>query len=179
MKRIAALGALIFLVPMFHSAVGPYLAAELRPDLSLLLVMALALCWRSTAGGLLLAAASGFAVDLFSGGLIGQHALLRILAFGLVRMLSVHVNLQGAVSQMLFAALITAGHALGLAATTAFFSPGAGVGFIGAGALAAHAAVNAVAAPIVGSLVARLVGWLGDEDSGRRVLRLQPRGWAS
>jgi hypothetical protein len=178
-KRIAALGVLIFLVPMFQSAVTPYLSAALCPDLSLLLVMALALCWRSSASGLLLAATSGVAVDLFSGGLAGQHVLLQILTFVLVRVVSVHVNLLGSLPQMLFAALMTAGNALGLMATTAFFSPGTGAGLVAAGLLAVHASVNALVAPLVIWGVARLVGWLSADDAGRRVVRLEPRGWAS
>ena len=57
--------ALLFLVlglfcPMLQGALIAHLPRVLCPDLSLLVVMALALCWRSTAGGLLVAGSAGF-----------------------------------------------------------------------------------------------------------------------
>lgn len=179
MKRGVGLLLLVLGVPMIEGGLAPFLPTVARPDLSLLVVLALAFCWRSTAGGLVLAAVSGFAVDLFSGGLLGQHALLRVGVFAAARLLSLHVNLLGVLAQTLFAGAATAAHAVGVAALTALFSPGAGLGLVAPGDVALHAGVNALLAPLVTAVVSTLVSWLGDEDAGRRALRLEPRSWAA
>ena len=56
MKRIVALLALGVLAPMVQGAVGTFVPPQYCPDLGLLLVVGLGLCWRSTAGGVLLSA---------------------------------------------------------------------------------------------------------------------------
>lgn len=179
MKRVVGLGLLVLGVPMIEGGLAPFLPTVARPDLSLLVVLALAFCWRSTAGGLVLAAVSGFAVDLFSGGLMGLHGLLRVLVFTAARVLSLHVNLLGVLAQMLFAGAATAAHAVGVAALTSLFAPGAGHGLVAPGDVALHAGVNALLAPLVTACVSSLVAWLGDDEAGRRALRLEPRSWAA
>jgi len=178
-KRVLGLLVLVVGVPMVQGGVAPFLPTAARPDVSLLVVLALAFCWRSTAGGLVLAALAGFVADLFSGGLLGEQALLGVLVFSAARVLSLHVNLLGVLAQMLFAAVATVAHAIGIAALTSFFSPGAGLGLVSPGPVLVHATANAVLAPFVTAAVSGLVAWLGDEDTGRRVLRLEPRSWAA
>ena len=178
MKRALALAGLLLAAPMLQGALAPFLPAALRPDLALLVVFAVALCWRNPATGLALVAASGFVVDLLSGGLLGQRALLGLILFVGARMLALRVGLLGPFPQMLFAALLTAAHVLGLAALTAFFAPGSGGSLLQPGPLAAQAAVNALAAPFVVAAVQVLVGWLGGDESGRRVTRLDLRSYA-
>ncbi len=178
MKRALALTGLAVLVPVCQGGLSAHLPAGASPDLGLLLVLSLGLVWRSVGGGLLISAASGFAADLLSGALLGQHALLRVLAFGAARGGRVHVNLRGARAQMVFAAVLSVFHAGAMSALTAFFLPGVEVG-LQWGPLLLHAAVNAVAAPIVVAGVTALVARLGDEDAGRRLLRIEPRNWAA
>jgi rod shape-determining protein MreD len=98
-KRIVGIAILVFVVPMLQGALAPYFPTALRPDLALLVVFGLSLCWRNAATGLLLAALCGFVVDLFSAGLLGQHALLSVVVFGASRLLSVHVSLAGVFSR--------------------------------------------------------------------------------
>ena len=175
MKRGLAIALLGLLAPMIQSALCLFAPAGWIPDAGLLVVIALGLGWPgSLTVALLLSTFVGFVSDLLSGSLIGQHALLSLCAFGTARVVSVHFNLHSVLTQMALAAGLTVGSALALGALTAFLSPEAGQGLAGGLALLRHAVVNAVAAPLaivaVSALLARL-----DEDSGRRVLRLEPR----
>ena len=180
MRRPLLLLALGVLTPMFQGALVSHLPRALVPDLSLLVVLALGLHWRSASGGLLVAGIAGFVADLLSGSLRGQHALLHIATFGAARYASVHVNLRGVGPQIVFAAALTAMHGVALGALTAFFSPGVGFGWIDARELPVRAAVNGVAAPLVAALVRAAVSKLGEgESGGRRTLRLEPRSLVS
>lgn len=178
MKRVVGLFLLGALTPMLQGAIGGALPTGLCPDLSFLFVVGVGLCWRSTAGGLVLAGFTGFVADLLSGSLLGQHALLRVLAYVAARLISVHINLLGARSQIVFVALLTIANALALGALTAFFSRGTGFD-LGTGEVLRHALVNAVVAPFVVTLTGLAVARLGDEDGGRRLLRLEPRDFST
>jgi len=177
-KRIAAILALVFGVPMVEGALAPFLPAAFRPDLALLVVFALSLSWRDPATGLVLAAVCGFVVDLFSGALLGQNALLSVLAFVASRALSVQVSMIGALSQMIFAAGLTAVHAIGIVGLTALFTPGADFTMLRLAVLAPRVGVNAITAPAVIWLVSGLVAWVVGEELSRRTLRIATsRSW--
>ena len=177
MRQLAAIAALVFGVPMLQGALAPFLPTAFRPDLALLVVFALALAWRNTAPGLVLAAVCGFVVDLFSGALLGQHALLSVLAFVATRALSVHVSMIGALPQMFCAAALTAVHAIGVVGLTTFFTPGADLALPRLWVLAPRVAANAIAAPVVSWMVSGLVAWLVGQEVGRRPLRIATRSW--
>lgn len=177
MKPIAAIFALVFGIPILQGALAPFLPPAFRPDLALLVVFALALAWRNTATGLLLAATCGFVVDLFSGALRGQHALLSVLAFVATRSLSDSVSMIGALPQMICAAALTVVHAIGIVGLTAFFTPGADFSLPRFWVVAPRVAVNAIAAPGVSWVVSGLVSWVVGEDAGRRPLRIATRRW--
>lgn len=179
MKRGLVLLSIGALAPMLQGALAQFLPAALCPDLGLLLVAAVGLCGRSVAVGLLFSALVGFVADLLSGALLGQHALLRVLAYAAARSASVHVNLIGVGSKAIFVALLTVLNGLAMGALTAFFSPGAGFAWIGLGDLALSALVNALAAPLATSLVSAVLNRFGDEDGGRRLLRLESRRWTA
>lgn len=178
MRRLFGLSLLVLLVPMLQGALAPFLPRLFRPDLALLVLLGLSLCWRSSVTGMLLVAACGFGVDLFSGGLFGQHALLAVLVFVAARVLSLHVNLLGTMPQMFFVAALTVVHALGLAALTSFFTPAAPA-LLGLGDLAPRALANALIAPVTTAAVSVLVGWMGGDESARRTLRLAPRTFST
>ena len=178
MKRAFALVGIVFAPPVLQGALAPFLPAALRPDLALLVVFALALGWRKPATGLVLVAAGGFVVDLLSGGLLGQRALLGILLYGAARGLSVRVGLLGPFPQMLFAGFMTLFHALGLAALGAFLAPGSAPGLLWSRTLALQVVVNALAAPFVVPAVTVLVGWLRGDESARRGTKLVMRSVA-
>jgi rod shape-determining protein MreD len=178
-KRVLGLLVVGTLAAMLQGAVAGFIPARFCPDLGFLIAVAIGLCWRSTAGGLVVAASLGFVADLLSGSLLGQHALLRVLAFGAARLPSRNLNLRGPLPQALFVAGLTAANAVAVGALTTFFSPGAGFGVAALGDLPAHACVNAVFAPFVTRATEVLLGRLGDEEAGRRLLRLEPRSWAA
>ena len=177
MKRAIAMLALVFAVPMVQGALGPFLPAAFRPDLALLVVFALSLSWRNTATGLVLSAVCGFFVDLFSGALFGQNALMSVLVFVASRALSMHVSMIGALPQVIFAAALTAVHAIGMAMLTTFFTPASELALLRPGVLAPRVLVNALVAPAVGWVVSVLVAWVSGEDVGRRPLRIATRSW--
>jgi rod shape-determining protein MreD len=179
MKRVAGIVILVFVVPMLQGALAPYFPPAFRPDLALLVVLGLSLCWRNAATGLLLAAGCGFVVDLFSAGLLGQHALLSVVAFAAARALSVHVSLAGTFSRMFFAAALTSAHATAITALTSFFTPGAGFDLLRPSTLLPLMLANAILAPIVTTAVAAVVAWVAGEDTNRRLLRIETRRWAS
>src|SRR5262249_796303 len=155
-----AIFALVFGTPMLQGALARFLPPAFRPDLALLVVFALALSWRNPASGLVLTAICGYFVDLFSGALLGQYALLSVLAFVATRVLSVHVSLIGALPQMICAAALTAVHAIGIVGLTALFTPAADFSLPRFWVLVPRVGVNALAAPVVVSVATGLVGWV-------------------
>ncbi|MGH0032149.1 MAG: hypothetical protein ACQGVC_20355 [Myxococcota bacterium] len=176
MKRVIALASLGLVVPILQGVVAGFLPRGFCPDFGLLLVVALGVAVRSTAGGLALVAWLGFVSDLLSGALLGQHALLLVLAYGVARVASTHVNLQGTLTQMGLAAGLTLASAVGTFALTAFFDSSTARVFPGAEVLW-HAAVNAAVAPFVIGFAVRMLARL--EDDGRRPLRLEPRSFSA
>jgi rod shape-determining protein MreC len=178
-KRAAVLLGLGVLAPMLQGGLAPFVPQGLFPDLSLLLVVSIGLCWRSAVGGLLLAATIGFVCDLLSGALLGQHALLRVFAYGTARYASDQVNLRSPGAQMVFVAVLTGINALAMGSLTAFFSPGTAIGWIGFWELMLVTATNALTAPLMTAFVGMLVARLGDDEAGRRLLRLETRSIVS
>ena len=177
MRTGLALLALGALAPMLQSALAPYLSAALCPDLGLLLVVAVGLSARSVAGGLLFSVFVGFVADLLSGALLGQHALLRVLAFAAARSANVHVNLVGVGAKGVFVAALTVLNGLAMGGITAFFSPGTGFAAIGMRELVIGALVNALVAPLVTLVVSFALTRRDDEGGGRPLARLEPRRW--
>jgi rod shape-determining protein MreD len=173
-KRIFAVLALGVLAPVVQGVIGTFVPPRYSPDLGLLLVVAVGLCWRGTATGVMLAAALGFIADLFSGALLGQHALLRVLTFGAARASSRQFNLRGTLLQVVFGAGITVVHAAASGALTAFFSVGSGRAWLPIGDLVPQAFVNALFAPLVIAGLKRVTQSLGDDPLGRPLV-ISPR----
>jgi rod shape-determining protein MreD len=160
---------------MVQGALNTFVPARFTPDLGFLIVIALGLHWRSAGGGFVIAAALGFAADLLSGSLLGEQALLRLLAFGTARFASRHLNLRGAVPQAVFVLIFTAVNALGIGLLNSFFTSRGGFDLVMLRDLPPHAAINALFAPLVSRVVEAVASALGDDDGGRRLLRLAPR----
>jgi rod shape-determining protein MreD len=156
--------------------VNNFLPARFAPDLGLLVVIALGLHWRSTASGLVIAATLGFASDLLSGSLLGQQALMRLLAFGAARVASGHLNLRGAVPQAFFALVFTVVNVVGVALSSVFFTGQGGLDLVMLQDLLPHALVNALFAPPVSRAVEAVATAFSDDEGARRLLRLTPRG---
>jgi cell shape-determining protein MreD len=175
LKRVVALLALGALAPMIQGAVGTFVPLQYCPDLGLLLVVGLGLCWRSTAGGIALSAALGLIADLLSGSLFGQHMLLRIFSFGAARACSQQLNLRGVMPRVTFVIALTVVTALGTGALTSFFGAGRGVDGEMLRKLIPHALINGAFAPLGVWLVERISNWLSEVDAGHQILQLRPR----
>jgi rod shape-determining protein MreD len=175
LKRVLALLAIGALAPMIQGAIGTFVPLQYCPDLGLLLVVGLGLCWRSTAGGIALSAALGLIADLLSGSLFGQHMLLRIFSFGAARACSQQLNLRGVVPRAIFVVALTVVTALGTGVLTSFFGVGRGVDGEMMRELIPHALINGACAPLGVWLVERISNWLSEIDSGHQLLQLRPR----
>jgi rod shape-determining protein MreD len=174
MKREAVLAGLSLVVLIAQASAGRVLAPQWCPDLGLLLVVGFGLSLRSAAGGLALSALVGYLSDLLSGSLLGQHMLLRMLAFGAARIGSRRLNLRGPVPLAIFAAALSAVHGLALWVLVLFFASGHAPAWPPVGDFLAQAVVNGLLAPFVAAGVARVCQALGDEE-GTRLMRLEPR----
>jgi cell shape-determining protein MreD len=173
-KAGLALLLLGFFGLIVQSSAALWIPARFLPDTSLLVVVALAVCLRSPFLGVVLAALLGYATDLLSGALLGQHAVLCLGAYGTTRVVAARLNLRGWFSLALFAFVLSLAHAAALHGLVAFFADGLGVSLGSLREWLSHALVNALAAPLAVAVVSGLASWLGDDDSGRP-LRLEPR----
>lgn len=160
---------------MVQGAANTFVPARFTPDVGFLIVIALGLHWRSTAGGLALSAVLGFVADLLSGSLLGEHALLRLLAFGSARFASRHLNLRGSLPQAVFVLFFTAVNLVGIGLLDTFFRSGGGFEVAMLRDLVPHASVNALFAPLISRVVEAVATTLGDEEGGRRLLNPEPR----
>jgi rod shape-determining protein MreD len=174
-KQGLVLVALGVFALMVQGVVTQVLPAYWVPDFGLLLVVAIALCLRGAASGVVLAALLGYATDLLSGSILGQHALLRMAAYGVARFGSARLNLRGPLPQALFVGLLSAAHAVGLWGLFAFFAADIGSSLLTPRELFPHALVNGIAAPFVSQGIGALLDRLGDDEAGQRPIRLEPR----
>lgn len=158
---------------LVQSVAARAVPAGLCPELGLLFVVGLGLCVRAP-GGLLLAGAVGYAADLLSGSLFGQQALLFVIAFGVTRAATRHLNFRGVATQAIFVAILSTAHAFGLAGLAWLFGLQPVVDAELVRAVLQHAFVNAAFAPWIGAGVGRLAAALSEEEA-RRGLRLAPR----
>jgi cell shape-determining protein MreD len=150
----------------------------LCPDLGLLVVLSIGLRWRGLPLGLALASALGFAADLLSGSLLGQHALLRLVAFASAFLAGRQLNLKGSLPLVVFAGSVSVAYGLAVYAVSGFFAAASGAATPGAGWLLEsvwHAAVNGAFAPGVFGVVSRVAARTGAEDALSRTLRIDPR----
>ena len=178
MKRSAALLALGLVGLVAQSALALTFPAWLCPDFVFLVVVALGLGWRNTFAGLSISAFLGYATDLLSGSLLGQHMLLRIATFGAARLGGRGLDLRSALPRVCLTAGLTVVNALALWGLVRFFGRGVGPGFVPVGELLGHALINGAFIVPVAAAVDTLVKTLGDEE-GQRLMRLEPRNRAA
>ncbi len=179
MKPALVVFALGALATLLQAVAATFVAPRYLPDLGFLCVLALGLCWRSAAAGLVLAALLGYLTDLLSGALLGQHALVRLLVFSAARLASRHLNLRSALPLAVFTAAATLANAAAIGGLTAFFSMGVGFDRAMAADLAPHALANALFAVPVVHLTQWIGNRVGDVEGGRRILRLETRRGAA
>lgn len=171
MKSFLAMAAVGLLVLIGQGALARLLPPPFCPDLAWLYVVGLGLRWPRFLSGLLLAVLLGYAMDLVSGSLMGQHALLRLLSYLAAALAARQLDLSGALPTSIFVFVFMLLYGLAIVGLLASFVESAGVGLPDLGQAVVHALANVVAAMPMVALVDRLRSRLLEEDPGRR-------GWA-
>jgi rod shape-determining protein MreD len=174
-KRALALIVAGLLALVFQGALATLLVPPWCPNLVLLVLIAIALRWEGAAGGLLLAAILGYATDLLSGSLLGQHAILDLFAFASTLAATRRLNLRGPWPLAFFAACVSLVYGIAMLAITGFFVGGASLRWGWLGAQLIHAAVCGVFAPAVSGFIGLLADWIGDDEGSHRTLALHGR----
>ena len=169
MKRASALLGLGFAALVVQGALATLVSPPWCPDFALLVLIGIALRWEGMAAGLLLAALLGYATDLLSGSLLGQHALLNLFAFSATGVASRKLNLRGSWPLSFFAAGVCFLYGLVMLAITGFFVGGAELRLGWFGSQAVHALVTGACAPSVSALAGWVSGWANDDPSHRSV----------
>jgi rod shape-determining protein MreD len=174
MRPAAALVGLALAVVVLEGALAALLPPALLPDLALLLTVAAAVAAPAVAA-LLLAAGLGYAGDVLSGTLLGQTALLRIVAFAATRFVHGQFHLERGVPLATFCFVLSLLDALGLAALSHLFLGASPIGVDAVPVALSRALLNAALAPGAHRLVARLLATLQEGDARRREVRFDTR----
>lgn len=176
MRKLLGLLALGVAALLVQGTLATFLPVYLLPDLVFLVVVGAAVAVGGVEG-LAAAALLGWTADLLSGALLGQHALLLSLAYAATRIANLKLNLLRALPRVAFVAGLSLAYDLGHVGLGHLFAgvPGPGLAFAGQALM--HAVANALCAP-AGLLGVQQISALlsGDEEGGRRSLRVEPRG---
>lgn len=176
MRRPVGLLAVGLAVLLVQGALATFAPPFAAPDLLFLVAVGTAVAVGG-AEGLVVAALLGYAMDLLTGALLGQHALLLVMAYGATRVASLQLNLLRAAPLVVFIAVLTLCYDLGHAGLTRLMRGSVGLEWSDLGHVAVHALVNAVfARPAVGAVQRCAALLAGDEEAGRRTLRVEARG---
>jgi rod shape-determining protein MreD len=170
MRPALALFAVGIAALLLRSVLSGVLPSGLGPDLGLVVVVALGLQLPGTTG-LLLAAALGGVVDVLTGALLGQHAALFVMAFGLTRLAASQLDLGRGRPIFFLVAALSVAHGLSAVALSRLF--GSWASWPGPERLLGQAGLDATLALLLLPLLARLVHRLSDDD--RRAVKLVPR----
>jgi cell shape-determining protein MreD len=107
-------------------------------------------------------------MDLVSGSLMGQHALMRLLTYLAAALAARQLDLSGGIPVSLFVFGGTLVYGVVVVATLSFFVGAGGVDFRVLGDALCHGLANVIAAGPVISIVERILFRLSDEEVGRR-----------
>lgn len=176
MKSSMAVLALGLLAIAVQGALARAIAPPWCPDLAWLVVVGLGLRWPGFLSGFVLAAVLGFAMDVVSGSLLGQHALLRMLTYAVAALASRQLDLAGGIPVALTGFALSLGYAFGVVATRGVFGGGGHLASLAPESLGlevfavavAQALVSMLCAGFVVGLVERIVNRWAEEDLARR-----------
>jgi len=170
MRAVLGLAAAGLFALVLRGALAGVLPPRLQPDLVLIVVVALGLELPG-AVGLLVAAGLGCLADVLTGALLGQHALLFMMASAVTRLAGAQLDLRRAMTGAFLVAGLSLSLGVGSAALSGLFA--GGVVWPAAGRLLAQAGVDGLVAPLLLPALSRLVQALRGED--RRAVLLAPR----
>lgn len=177
MKSTLALFVLGLLALIAQGALARTLPPPWCPDLAWLVVVGIGLRWPNFLSGVVLAVALGYAMDLLSGSLMGQHALLRLVSYLAAALAARQLDLSGGLPVGIFVLVMTVVYGFATVMSLSFFVDASWPGIDVVGGALAHAFVNVLAAGPMISLVERVLARFSDEDVGRRAA--MPLGFES
>jgi rod shape-determining protein MreD len=159
---------------VLQGALAALLPPALVPDLGLL-VTVIAAVEAPALLALALAAGLGYGTDYLSGTLLGEAALLRILAFSTTRFVSAQFHLERPLPLAGLCLAIALLEPLGTAALSSLFAGASPFGWEAIPTLATRALLAAVLAPFVHAIVSTAVAGLSEGDARRREVRFDTR----
>lgn len=168
MKSFPALLLVGFVALILQGAMARTIPPPWCPDLGWLVVVALGLRWPRFLPGLFASVILGYAMDLVSGSLMGQHALMRLLTYLAAALAARQLDLSGGlpVSILVFGGTLVYG--VSVVAVLSFFVGSDGVDFSVLVDAVCHGIANVIAVGPILSLVERILARLSDEEVGRR-----------
>jgi rod shape-determining protein MreD len=172
-RPLAALAALALFAVVLQGALAALLPPALLPDLGLLVTVASAVAAPAVAA-LLLAVGVGYGVDVLSGTLLGQYALLRLLAFATTRAVHGQFHLERGLPLASFCFALSLLDAVGLAALSNLFLGASPFGLEALPAGLGRALLTAALAPAFHRMVSGLLS-LQEGDARRREVRFDTR----
>jgi cell shape-determining protein MreD len=168
MKAALAVLVLGLFMLIVQGALARWVLPPWCPDLAWLVVLGIGLRWPHFLTGLLLAVTLGYAMDLVSGSLMGQHALMRLVTYLAAALVTRQLDLSGGLPVSIFVGAMTVFYGVAIVTMLSFFVGSPWVGFDVLGAAAGHAIVNVLAAGPIISLVEQVLARFSDEEVGRR-----------
>lgn len=173
MRPALAVALLGLLAVALQGALADLLPRSLVPELGLLATLAAALLL-GPASGMLVAFAVGLAADTLSGALLGQNALLHLVAFAVTGAVGKSLDLGRLLPLVVFAWALVAGHVLASLGISWLFLGPLPVLWQDVSTLAPRVLVSGGLAPFTTGLARRLLRRL-DERADRRAMRLDTR----
>ena len=165
------------LLMISQGALARWVTPPFCPDFGLLLVICLGLRWPTFSSGLVLVGLLGFSADLLSGSLMGQQALLRVFVFAIAFIAGRQFNIRESLPLVGFAASVSFLYGLALYLLSLFFigsTVGEGSGWLFDDFW--HSVVNAVFAPAISFLCARVFLWVVGDEANERALHVRLGG---
>jgi len=168
MKSAVAVLILGLAALMVQGAIARAITPPWCPDLAWLVVIGIGLRWPSLLSGIVLAVMLGYSMDLVSGSLMGQHALLRLVSYLAAALAARQLDLSGGLPVAIFVGVMTIFYGLATLTMLSFFVGAPWRGFDVLGAALVHAFVNILAVGPMISLVEFVLTRFSDEEVGRR-----------
>jgi rod shape-determining protein MreD len=167
-KSILAVLALGFAALVVQGALARTIPPPWCPDLAWLVVIGVGLRWPRILSGALVAVPLGYAMDLLSGSLMGQHAFMRLISYLIAAVASRQLDLSGGLPVSIFVFGMTILYGLGIVATLSLFIGSNAIGFDVLTSAIGHAIANVIAAGPMITLVESVLSRFSDEESAQR-----------
>ena len=168
MKSFPVLLVVGLLALILQGAIARTIPPPWCPDLGWLVVVALGLRWPRFLPGVIAAVILGYSMDLVSGSLMGQHALMRLLTYLAAALAARQLDLSGGLSVSILVFCSTLVYGVVVVGALSFFTGAGGVDVRVLIDAVCHGIANVLAAGPVISLVERILVRLSDEEVGRR-----------